>query len=143
MSDVILNLLTGEEQVIPLSPQEIAARAAARALAEQADQVEQGRAANAGVIRAALVQAIADNVAILATVEQGQTLVDEVTAAATTLSTITIGNLGAAQTALRGVGTNMIKVTTVQEASIGAIATSLRQLTKLARLMLGELDGTD
>lgn len=98
---------------------------------------------NRRTIEAALLQAIADNVAILATVQQGQALINQVATAATTLSTANIANIAAAQTALRGVGTNMGKVATVQAGSITALETSLRQLTKLARLMLGELDATN
>lgn len=98
---------------------------------------------NKRTMEAQLRQAIADNVAILATVQQGQALVDQVASDGATLSSANIPNVAAAQVALRGVGTNLERIATVQGGTITAVATSLTQLTKLARLMLGELDGTN
>lgn len=84
--------------------------------------------ANEAQIRQALKDAITDNVATLATVTAGLNI-------ATGLKTTTVANLADAQARIRQCGT-------VLEGLVNAQAASTQQLTKLARLLTNQLDGT-
>lgn len=105
-----------QTSVVPATPSSLA-----RVIAVQ-------RRANEAAIRQALVDAITANVATLATVNAGLAI-------ATGLKTTTIANVADAQARVRQCGT-------VLEGLVNAQAASTQQLTKLARLLLGQLDAT-